>query len=61
MNYSNNDVDFYVKNLLNECILLRDQHYPVLVCIFLSLSILFRIFVVREVDIMTIMLNFYCQ
>ena len=25
MNYSNNDVDFYVINLLNECILLRDQ------------------------------------
>ena len=35
MNYSNNDVDFYVLNLLNECILLRDQqlsgsgsHFP---------------------------------
>ena len=25
MNYSNNDVDFYVINSLDECILLRDQ------------------------------------
>jgi len=35
MNYGNNDLDVCVINLLNECILLRDHQYHILIWIIL--------------------------
>jgi len=59
INYNNVDVDYSVLNLSNECILLIDNQLSSSGLDFFSSCVLHRIYVVRDLDFLTIYFSFF--